>query len=158
MKLSESDVSLIIGLRENPSLFLPLEYRAGCSGAPVAVRYSLGWTIMGPVGGKRTDQHCTVNLVRIDSKEFYESKLSEDNLKFAERGCLKNEKATELEIKEEIVQEQLERLWKTDFADSVVSPNITTSVEDKRALKILEKSLKSHCHGVMTLRIYRTTD
>ena len=143
MKLSESDVSLIIGLRENPSLFLPLEYRAGCSGAPVAVRYSLGWTIMGPVGGKRTDQHCTVNLVRIDSKEFYESKLSEDNLKFAERECLKNEeKETELEIKEEIVQEQLERLWKTDFADSVVSSNVTTSVEDKRALKILEKSLK----------------
>ena len=41
-KLSESDVSLIIGLKENPSLFGPLEYRAGSSGEPVTVRYAVG--------------------------------------------------------------------------------------------------------------------
>ena len=98
---------------------------------------------MGPVGGKKTDQHCTVNFVRLDSKEFYESNLSKEDLKTAECGCLKfEERATELEIREEIVQEQLERLWKTDFTDSVVSSSVTTSVEDKRALEILEKSLK----------------
>ena len=45
---SESDVGLIIGLKEKPTLFVPLECRSGGNGEPVAVRYSLGWTVMGP--------------------------------------------------------------------------------------------------------------
>ena len=42
---------LIIGLKINPQLFLPFEYRIGGKNEQVAVRYSLGWTVMGPVGG-----------------------------------------------------------------------------------------------------------
>ena len=58
---------------------------------------------MGPVEGKRTDEHCSVNFVRLDSKEFYKSELSEDSLKIAEGGCMKNkERATKVEIREEI--------------------------------------------------------
>ena len=41
-QLSESDVGLIIGLKEKPTLFVPLECRSGGDGEPVAVRYSLG--------------------------------------------------------------------------------------------------------------------
>ncbi|CAB4033480.1 Hypothetical predicted protein, partial [Paramuricea clavata] len=40
-------VILIIGLKEIPQLFLPLEYKVGETSEPIAVRYSLGWTIMG---------------------------------------------------------------------------------------------------------------
>ena len=49
-----SDVGLIIGLKEKPTLFiLPLECRSGGDSEPVAVRYSLGWTVMGPLSGTR---------------------------------------------------------------------------------------------------------
>ena len=41
-ELNESDVGLIIGLKEKPTLFVPLECRSGGNGEPVAVRYSLG--------------------------------------------------------------------------------------------------------------------
>ena len=46
------------------------------------------------------------------------------------------------QIVDEILQEQLERLWKTDFADSVVSSSVSLSTEDKRALEKMERSLK----------------
>ena len=36
-QLSQSDVGLIIGLKEKPTLFIPLECRSGGSGEPVAV-------------------------------------------------------------------------------------------------------------------------
>lgn len=38
-ELNESDVGLIIGLKEKPTLFLPLECRSGRNGQPVAVQY-----------------------------------------------------------------------------------------------------------------------
>ena len=34
------------------------------------------------------------------------------------------------------------RLWSTDFADSVVSSSVSPSNEDKRALEMMEQSLK----------------
>lgn len=61
---SESDVALIIGLKEKPTLFVPLECRSGGNDEPVAVRYSLGWIIMGPLSGVRDSEHCSVNFVR----------------------------------------------------------------------------------------------
>ena len=42
-QLDIGGVMLVIGLKEKPNLFLPLECRAGEEGEPVAVRYSLGW-------------------------------------------------------------------------------------------------------------------
>ena len=35
-------------------MFLPLEYRAAGEKDPVAIRYSLGWTVVGPVSGKKS--------------------------------------------------------------------------------------------------------
>ena len=66
-ELSGGEVLLLIGLKENPRLFIPLEYRAGGDGEPVAVRYSLGWTVMGPLGGQKEDQSCAVNFLRTQS-------------------------------------------------------------------------------------------
>ena len=41
-QLDIKSVMLIVGLKDNPSLFLPLECRVGGKGEPVAIRYSLG--------------------------------------------------------------------------------------------------------------------
>ncbi len=37
---------------------------------------------------------------------------------------------------------QLERLWKTDFEDCVVNTKVCPSIEDQRALIMMEESLK----------------
>ena len=44
----DTDVLQLISLKEKPSLFLPLEFKAGEVDEPIAIRYSLGWTVMGP--------------------------------------------------------------------------------------------------------------
>ena len=46
-QLDIGGVMLVVGLKEKPCLFLPLEYRAGGEGEPIAVTYSLGWTVIG---------------------------------------------------------------------------------------------------------------
>ena len=68
-QLSQSDIGLIIGLKEKPTLFIPLECRSGGSGE--AVRCPLGWTVMGPMSGVRDSEHCSVNLVGLGNKKFY---------------------------------------------------------------------------------------
>ena len=60
-------VGLIIGLKEKPSMFIPLECRSEGNGEPVAVRYSLGWTVMGSPSGVRDSEHSFVGL----NNEFY---------------------------------------------------------------------------------------
>ena len=35
------------------------------------MRYSLGWTVIGPLSGTRVDDYCSVNFVRLGNKEFY---------------------------------------------------------------------------------------
>ena len=64
-KISEADVGLIIGLKENPRLLIPFEYRAGSKSEPVAVRYSLGWTVIGLMNGKRSADGCSMNRVNL---------------------------------------------------------------------------------------------
>lgn len=51
-RLETGEIIMVIGLQENPSMFVPLEYRVGERKDPVAIRYSLGCTVIGPVGGK----------------------------------------------------------------------------------------------------------
>ena len=60
----DTQVLLLIGLKENPSLFLPLEFKAGEVDEPIAIRYSLGWTVMGPMGERKKDEHCSVNFLQ----------------------------------------------------------------------------------------------
>ena len=48
----------------------------------------------------------------------------------------------ECEIRNEELYQQLERLWKTDFENSEVETRVCASLEDKRALEVMERTLK----------------
>lgn len=61
-ELDVGEVMLVVGLKEKPNLFLLLEYKAGEEDEPVAVRYSLGWTAIGPVGGQKDGPNCSANF------------------------------------------------------------------------------------------------
>ena len=63
-ELEVGEVMLVIGLKEKPNLLLPLKYKAGGEDESVAVRYSLGWTVIGLVGGQKDDPNCLANFTR----------------------------------------------------------------------------------------------
>ena len=65
-QLDITSVMLIVGLKENPSLFLSLECRASGKREPVAIRYSLGWTVIGPVGGESCTAERSVNYLHME--------------------------------------------------------------------------------------------
>lgn len=65
------------------------------------------------------------------------------------------------EIQDDTLQEQLERLWKTDFGGPVVETKPCPSVEDKKALEIMERSLKKingHYQVALPWRIWLPTE
>ena len=173
----DTEVLLLIGLKEKPSLFLPLEVKAGGVDEPIAIRYSLGWTVMGPMGECKKDEHCSVNFLQsthdinldgclLDEK-FPTEKIGHAGMKLEtamrsesigsgihrepiaklEQQAVVNlplseEEQVEYDIDNETLQRQLERLWKTDFGDSVVGTKVSPSVEDKMALNKMEESLQ----------------
>ena len=179
-QLDIGSVMLVVGLKDNPSLFLPLECRACREGEPVAVRYSLGWTVIGPVGGESCNSEHLVNFLRVgDSSVVCTSGLesedsvicdgSKNSVVFSEMldsgdavkvnvadegGGLelgpdssenKNQlqtDETERQARDEELNQQLERLWKTDFESSEVETRVCASLEDKKALEIMERTLK----------------
>lgn len=168
-QLDIGGVMLVIGLKEKPNLFLPLECRAGGEGEPVTVRYSLGWTVIGPVGGESYSTECSANFLRLaDSSTVCTSSLdshdgvSYDNFKkedagerfVAEESCIELECGTkeiqqpslpdeiESQAQDEELNQQLERLWNTDFDNSEVETKVCALLEDKRALEVMERTLK----------------
>ena len=170
-ELDVNEVTLVIGLQERPSIFLPLEYRIGGENDPLAIRYSLGWTVVGPIGESRENNCYTMNLARTVSnikrlftnvdrqteqcgvKEPAECSTEEDyqfKNSSSDEGVLishLNVPANDLKFSAEEkpmnqdLNHQLERLWKTDFEDCVVDTNVCPSIEDKRALTVMEESL-----------------
>lgn len=173
----ETEVLLLIGLKEKPSLFLPLEFKAGGIDEPIAIRYSLRWTVIGPMGECKEDEHCSVNFLQGTHDMNLDSYLLNENFSTKEIGQtevklettirsesvgsemhrapmekleqqavvnppLSKEEHVECDIDNEILQQQLERLWKTDFGDSVVGTKVPPSVEDKMALNKMEESLQ----------------
>lgn len=54
---------LVIGFKEKLNLFLFLEYKVGGEDELVVVRYSLGWIVIGFVGGQKDDLNCLVNFI-----------------------------------------------------------------------------------------------
>ena len=113
--ISEKEVRLIIGTNV-PDAFWVLEERRGNRGEPYAIRTPLGWTLMGPMERNDSeDCHLNVNFVR--SSET----LREDN------DCLVR---------------QLERFWDVENAGVIPESKLSMSVEDKRALAIMEQSVK----------------
>ena len=122
---------------------------------------------MGPLSGVRDSEHCSVNFVGLGNKEFYiDEPVKEFEVQRLDGGdsvdkqrvmneaeelraseavdgklpCEDSE--TKRQIEYEILQEQLEKLWKTDFRDSVVSSSTSPSIEDKKALEKMARSLK----------------
>ena len=63
-ELEVDEIILIIGLQEKPVIFLSLEYRTGGENDPVATRYSLGWTVVGPIGEKKDEACYATNFAR----------------------------------------------------------------------------------------------
>ena len=150
------EVMLIIGVKENPQLFLPLDYRVGVQNQPVAVRYSLCWTIMGPVGGGEESERCTGNLLqtatrnrtwqgnregttRVNGVNVKDPSRVDDEM--LEQVIAVEDRDSRLD-EDGLLKRELERLWKTDFGDSVVSTKPCQSVEDKKAVELMERSLK----------------
>ena len=116
--ISEQDVRLIIGTNA-PDAFWVLEERRGNRGEPYAVRTPLGWTLIGPM--ERTDTsaeecHLNVNFVR-----------AAEVTRVEERDCL---------------MEQLEKFWTVENSGLIPSSKVCMSVEDKKALAIMEQSVK----------------
>ncbi|PFX12394.1 hypothetical protein AWC38_SpisGene23667 [Stylophora pistillata] len=73
-ELEVEEVMLVISLKERPSLFRPQEYKAGEEDEPVAVRYSLGWTVIGPVHDQKDDSNCSANFTRTtESSTVYDN-------------------------------------------------------------------------------------
>ena len=69
--IENGEVMLLIGLKENPGLFLPLECKSGDHDEPIAIR----WTMMGPMEDQKRDRSCSVNFVRTK-----ESRLTQEGV------------------------------------------------------------------------------
>ena len=153
-ELETREVMLVIGLQENPPMFLPLEYRSGEESDPVAIRYSLGWTVTGPVGEKMDGMSATsyfsrmsVNADDLSTEDRTFESLKEAREFLTEDGAMEESehvmKDRTEEVKEvervqvyrektdEDLKYQLERLWKTDFEGSLVETKVCPAVEDK---------------------------
>jgi len=130
-ELEKKEVLLIIGAKKLPGLFVPLETRMRNCDEPVAIRYSLGWTVIGQEGGSKVNEQYSSNFLRV-----------EDSMDACIVGSLNNEETETLHhISDEQLEQQLQGLWKTDFADSVVDVATANSVEDDTALEHMENTL-----------------
>lgn len=65
--LKNKEVVLLIGVKERPSMFLPLEYKMDGDTEPIAIRYSLGWVVMDSMGRQKEDCGSAVNFICMSS-------------------------------------------------------------------------------------------
>ena len=100
---------LLIG-GDCPEAFWVLDQRKGASDEPYAVKFLLGWILLGPVGPRNPHDEFHVNFVRY---------LDDDDL----------------------LQSQVKRFWLTNFSESLAASEVRMSLEDKRALKIMNETL-----------------
>ena len=152
-EIETKEVMLLIGLRDQPSLFVPLEHRISKPDEPVAVKYSLGWTVMGPVGGQKNNSDYSVNFVQQHVRNFQNESLQRGELDKVSHLAPCNklpESLKEVNEKEKIepqpsnseLHRQLERLWTTDFRNSNTPTKPAALVEDEKARQIMEESMK----------------
>ncbi|KAK3752078.1 hypothetical protein QZH41_005573 [Actinostola sp. cb2023] len=111
-------VKLLIGCNV-PEVFFAIEERRGEPGEPYGVRTPLGWTVFGP-SEKISDQ---------TSSQVYFA-TNEDSVQ------------DEISLDDQSLATMLERFWKSDFGDSLLSYKPCMSIEDSKALAIMEKSVK----------------
>jgi len=145
--IEHGEVCLLIGLKERP-----------------------GWTVMGPVGDQKEDRDCAVNFVFTKYGHVTQGNLLRDVVSreriSEETKKLKDENetaqqfgSTECEprfhvnvvqsedddvptVHNETLDRQLEKLWKTNFRDSIVGTRTLPSVEDNKALTKIGESLQ----------------
>lgn len=145
-EIENKDIMLLIGLKERPRLFLPLECKEGGESEPIAIRYSLGWTVMGPVGSERKDDAFSVNFTRV--KDQSSLVIRDDNLKLTDSKEMEPanyqlyDNVEAQNQSNDVLKHQLGRLWNTDFKDLNVSNKVLPSVEDRKALRLMEESVK----------------
>ena len=164
----DDDVMLVIGLQEKPALFLPVEYRIGGEMEPIGIRYSLGWTVVGPVGGQKDNEVCSTNFVHTLDNSYItkqiEKPFSAESVECIDQQSvnLASEKSgdpimgqemkslqflcswetkIECQRKNDDLNRQLESLWKTDFDGSLLDSKAFDSMEDRKALKIMGSTL-----------------
>ena len=106
------EIRVVIGCNV-PEAFWVLEEKCGGKGEPVGIRSPLGWTVIGPTEKIGHEDSFNVNFLRLETQDDDE-KLSQ----------------------------QVEKFWKTDFVDLISSSKVSMSVEDERALRIMEGSSK----------------
>ena len=97
-----------------PDFFWVLEERRGQRGEPYAIRCPLGWTLIGPADRiESTSRRHSVNFTRLT--EFIEE--DDDHL-----------------------MQQLAQFWKIESYGGFTNSEVPISVEDKRALAVMERS------------------
>jgi hypothetical protein len=133
-ELEDGNIMLLIGLKEKLRLFLPLECKENGDGEPIAIRYSLGWTVMGPVGDERENDGFSVNFTRVkdDSSEFLNDEKILEVRKTNGQFC--DEVKDRGQVNHDILAHQLQRLWNTDFKD--LSGCLTKNHAERFWLKI----------------------
>lgn len=113
-EIDNKEVRVLIGCNV-PEAFWVLEERRGGRGEPVAIRSLLGWTLIGPIEKVKEESSSNVKFVRLECER--------------ERG-------------DEALLQKVKNFRKTDFADSLSSSKAAMSVEDEKALAIMEDSVK----------------
>ena len=78
--IEDGEVSLLIGLKERPTLFLLLELKTGGDNEPIAIQYSLGSTVMGLMGNQKEDHDCSVNFVFTKDCQVQQGNLLRDEV------------------------------------------------------------------------------
>ena len=116
--LVDNKVSILSGSDMLEAL-CPLEVRYRKIGQPQGVRTLLAWTIMGPLKETR-DCEAHVHFIHVDQA----------------LGCTETEKGVNS------IQEQLERLYNSEFSESRADLIACLSLEDRRAKAIMEYSVK----------------
>lgn len=109
--IDSKEVTLLIG-NDTPEVFWGLEERRGNRKEPYAVKSLLGWTI----GCENWLDN--FNWLNCHSLITFSITLQEDKL-----------------------ITQVEKFWKMDFGDPILSVKETMSVEDKKALSVMKESV-----------------
>lgn len=82
-----------------------------------------------------------------DDEDAGERTVTEESCMEPERDTKRMEQPSlqdeiERQAQNEELNQQLERPWKTDFENSEVETRVCASLEDKRALKVMERTLQ----------------
>ena len=112
--VAEKEVGLLIG-SDVPEAFWVIDESRGNRGEPYAVRSPLGWTLLGPTTKTEEEDSGSVNFIRLGSDPSTADPLLQ----------------------------QVKRFWEVDsgLASSTNSKK-SMSIEDKRALSIMEESIE----------------